>query len=68
MWRAHPTVGLVMSRDEEEYDARSLLRFIFLTQPRTNEHNFVSWKDIFMLRVTVSLNVSLISVEFWRIS
>ena len=66
--RAHPTVELVMSREEEEYVARSLLRFIFLTQPCTIEHIFVSWKDIFMLRVTLSLNVSLISVQFWRIS
>lgn len=50
--RAHPTVGLVMSREEKEYDGRSWLRFIFLTQPGTNEHIFVSWKDIFMLSVT----------------
>jgi hypothetical protein len=31
---------------------RDCLRFIFLTQPGTNEHIFISWKDIFMLRVT----------------
>jgi len=53
--RVHPTVGLVMSREEKEYVARSLLRFIFLMQPNTNEHIFVSCKDIFMLRVTVTL-------------
>jgi hypothetical protein len=31
---------------------RDYLRFIFLTQPGTNEHTFVKWKDIFMLHVT----------------